>query len=157
MLAAFAFVSYLQRINISVAAELMGPKLHLSKVRLGQIFSSFLIGYALLQIPGGLFADRYGTRLTLATSAVLWGICTVVTGLVPAPVHVRAGATSLLLWLAQSLLGGAEATTSRASTGWSPLARRRWSCSPVSCSGSRLQSPPRSLARTLPCRGEARR
>ena len=29
MLTGFAFVSYLQRINISVAAELMGPELHL--------------------------------------------------------------------------------------------------------------------------------
>ena len=41
MLTAFAFVSYLQRINISVAAELMESDLHLSKIQLGQIFSSF--------------------------------------------------------------------------------------------------------------------
>ena len=41
MLTAFAFVSYLQRINISVAAELMAPEFHLSKVQMGQIFSSF--------------------------------------------------------------------------------------------------------------------
>ncbi len=111
MLTVFAFVSYVQRINISVAAELMGPELHLSKVQLGQIFSSFLIGYAIFQIPGGLFADRYGTRLTLALSAVLWGLCTIFTGLVPAPLHVTANATLLLLWLARFLLGSAEATT----------------------------------------------
>ena len=53
MLTAFAFVSYLQRTNISVAAELMAPELHLSKVQMGQIFSSFLIGYAIFQVPWG--------------------------------------------------------------------------------------------------------
>ena len=73
MLTLFSFVSYLQRINISVAAELMAPELHLSKVQMGQIFSSFLIGYAIFQIPGGLFADRFGTRITLGLSALLWG------------------------------------------------------------------------------------
>ena len=35
MLTVFSFVSYLQRINISVAAELMAPELHLSKVQMG--------------------------------------------------------------------------------------------------------------------------
>jgi ACS family glucarate transporter-like MFS transporter len=109
MLTAFAFVSYLQRINISVAAELMETDLHLSKTQLGQIFSSFLIGYGIFQIPGGLLADRYGTRITLATSAALWGICTIATGLVPA--LPAAGATFASLWMARLLLGSAEATT----------------------------------------------
>lgn len=106
MLTAFAFVSYLQRINISVAAVLMAPELHLSKIQMGQIFSSFLIGYALFQIPGGLIADRYGTRITLSVSAVLWGICTLLTGLVATSHN-----SFLLLWLARFLLGCAEATT----------------------------------------------
>src|SRR6202012_3423390 len=87
MLTAFAFVSYLQRTNISVAAKWMAPELHLSKIQMGQIFSSFLIGYAIFQIPGGLLADRYGTRITLALSAVLWGDCTLLTGLIDGPPH----------------------------------------------------------------------
>jgi ACS family glucarate transporter-like MFS transporter len=111
MLTAFAFVSYLQRINISIAAELMAPELHLSKIQMGQIFSSFLIGYAIFQIPGGLFADRYGTRLTLSLSAVLWGVCTLFTGIVPAPLHVSVATSFALLWLTRFLLGSAEATT----------------------------------------------
>ena len=106
MLTALAFVSYLQRINISVAAELMVPELHLSKIQMGQVFSSFLIGYALFQIPGGLFADRYGTRIILSASAVLWGLCTVLTGLVSAR-----PTAFLFLWLSRFLLGCAEATT----------------------------------------------
>ena len=109
MLTCFGFVSYLQRINISVAAELMESDLHLSKVELGQIFNSFLIGYAIFQIPGGIFGDRYGTRITLAVSAALWGICTIATGLVPG--SYTAGATFAALWMARLLLGSAEATT----------------------------------------------
>jgi MFS transporter, ACS family, glucarate transporter len=53
MLAVFAFVSYVQRMNISVAAELMMPELLLSKMQMGQIFSSFLVGYAVFQVPAG--------------------------------------------------------------------------------------------------------
>jgi MFS transporter, ACS family, glucarate transporter len=111
MLTTFAFVSYLQRINISVAAELMAPELHLSQIQMGRIFSSFLIGYAIFQIPGGLLADRYGTRITLALSAVLWGVCTLLTGLIGGPPHVTAATSFLLLWLTRFLLGAAEATT----------------------------------------------
>ena len=113
MLTVFGFVSYLQRINISVAAELMAPELHLSKIQMGQIFSSFLIGYAIFQIPGGLFADRYGTRITLAGSALLWGGCTLLTGL---------STSFLLLWCTRFLLGCAEATTYPVGT----LAVRNW-------------------------------
>ena len=80
-------------------------------MQFGQIFSSFLIGYAIFQIPGGLFADRFGTRLTLALSAGLWAICTVVTGLLPAPAQTSVRTIFVLLWLVRFLLGSAEATT----------------------------------------------
>ena len=111
MLTGFAFVSYLQRINISVAAALMGPELHLSKIEIGQIFSSFLIGYAIFQIPGGLIADRFGTRITLAVSAALWGVCTMCTGMIASPLNTAAGSIFLALWLTRFCLGSAEATT----------------------------------------------
>ncbi len=111
MLTGLGFVSYLQRINISVAAALMGPELHLSKIQMGQIFSSFLIGYAIFQIPGGLFADRFGTRLTLALSAALWGVCTFLAGLTPASISAMGGLSFLVLWLVRFFLGSAEAPT----------------------------------------------
>ncbi len=134
MLFGFAFVSYLQRINISVAAELMGPELHLTKVQMGQIFSSFLIGYAIFQIPGGVFGDRYGTRLTLAVSAGLWGVCTVLTGFVPSPAGYAVGVSFALLWLVRFLLGSAEATTYPVGA----LAVHRW-----------IRAPERGFANSL--------
>ena len=44
MLFGFSFVSCLERVNISIAAELMMPALFLAKMQMGRIFSSFLIG-----------------------------------------------------------------------------------------------------------------
>ena len=39
----------------------------------GVILSSFFWTYALMQIPGGWLADRYGPRWIVAGAAVLWG------------------------------------------------------------------------------------
>ncbi|MBV9480921.1 MAG: MFS transporter, partial [Acidobacteria bacterium] len=64
MLFGFSFVSYLERVNISIAAELMMPALSMTKLQMGQIFSSFLIGYAIFQIPAGLLGDSKGPRFT---------------------------------------------------------------------------------------------
>src|SRR5436305_11412615 len=80
---AFAFVSYVQRMNISVAAELMMPDLGLSKTEMGQVFSSFLWGYAIFQVPAGRLGDAIGPRITLSLAALLWGATTVLTGLTP--------------------------------------------------------------------------
>src|SRR5579864_3014433 len=79
----FAFVSYVLRMNISVAAELMMPDLGLTKTQMGQVFSSFLLGYAIFQVPAGKMGDVIGPRITLALAALLWGCATLMTGAVP--------------------------------------------------------------------------
>ncbi len=128
MLFGFSFVSYLARINISIASELMIPSLSLTKVQMGQIFSSFLIGYAIFQIPSGLLGDTIGPRLTLAAAGLLWGIVTVMTGWVPGLVIKGAVGTFLSLWILRFLLGAAEAATypvgSRAVRNWMPISQR---------------------------------
>jgi len=63
-------VTYLDRVNISVAARQMMPALGLTDLQMGQVFSAFVVGYALFQIPGGWLGDRWGSRLVL-TAAVL--------------------------------------------------------------------------------------
>lgn len=126
-LASFSFVSYLERANISVAAELMIPALGITKVQMGQIFTSFLIGYALFQIPGGFLGDKFGPRLTLAISAITWGACTLITGLLPV-FFASALTVFVALWLVRFLLGISEATTfpvgNRVVRNWMPPAER---------------------------------
>jgi sugar phosphate permease len=83
MVGGFAFVSYIQRMNISIAAELMMPELSLTKTQMGLIFGSFLWGYALFQVPAGRIGDAVGPRITLAVAAIVWGTTTTLTGFLP--------------------------------------------------------------------------
>ena len=77
-------VSYLDRVNISIAGGSIAEAYHLSDVQLGKVFSAFLVGYALFQTIGGRLADRFGPRRVLAGGVMWWGIFTALTALVPA-------------------------------------------------------------------------
>lgn len=128
LLFGFSFVSYLERINISIASELMMPSLSLTKLQMGQVFSSFLIGYAMFQVPAGMLGDTIGPRLTLAAAAILWGIITILTGCVPGQLLKGTIAVFVSLWVLRFLLGLGEAATypvgSRAVRNWMPMSQR---------------------------------
>jgi ACS family glucarate transporter-like MFS transporter len=111
MLFGLSCASYVERVNISVAAELMMPALSLSKGDMALIFNSFLIGYAIFQVPAGWLGDRFGSRLVLGVSSFLWALLTVLTGLLPGTVLRTASGTIALLWLLRFLLGSTEAST----------------------------------------------
>ncbi|MFZ0138450.1 MAG: MFS transporter [Candidatus Sulfotelmatobacter sp.] len=98
-------VSYLDRVNISIAGGSIAEAYHLSDVQLGKVFSAFLVGYALFQTIGGRLADRFGPRRVLAGGVAWWGIFTALTALVPANV-----AGALFAFIAvRFLLGAGEA------------------------------------------------
>ncbi|MGA2374831.1 MAG: MFS transporter [Candidatus Sulfotelmatobacter sp.] len=98
-------VSYLDRVNISIAGGSIAEAYHLSDVQLGQVFSAFLAGYALFQTIGGRLADRYGPRRVLAGGVAWWGVFTALTALVPANI-----AGALFAFIAvRFLLGAGEA------------------------------------------------
>src|ERR1700722_15798888 len=98
-------VSYLDRVNVSIAGTALAEKYHLSQVQLGSIFSAFLIGYALFQTPGGWLADRLGPRYVLTIGVVWWGIFTALTASLSSTI---AGALTCLI-LIRFLLGAGEA------------------------------------------------
>src|ERR1700682_6649455 len=79
-------ISYLDRVNISIAGSSLADEYHLSQVRLGWVFSAFLLGYALFQTPGGWLVDRFGPRRVLTVGVVWWGIFTALTASLPAKV-----------------------------------------------------------------------
>lgn len=54
----------------------MMDEFNLSQVDMGRLFSSFLLGYALFQIPGGALADRFGTKKVLSIAVWLWVLLT---------------------------------------------------------------------------------
>lgn len=103
LLSATATASYLCRVNVSVVGVLMMRELGLSQQEMGRVFSAFLLGYALCQIPGGLLADRFGAPRVLAWATLGW---------VAATAWMAGAAHSLgALMGARFLLGIAEAPT----------------------------------------------
>src|SRR5215467_5600518 len=128
MVGTFAFVSYVERMNISVAAVLMMPELSLSGTQMGQIFSSFLWGYAIFQIPAGWMGDVVGPRITLTLAALLWCITSMLSGFLPGTLVKGAASVILCLWILRFLLGAGEAATfpvgARAVRNWTPLSER---------------------------------
>ena len=110
LLACVSLISYALRTNISIAAALMRSDLHLSQTQLGHIFSAFLIGYAVFQVPAGALGDRFGPRAVLTAAAAIWGLTTLMTGALPGTVGGAAGALAVLIGV-RFLLGVAEAAT----------------------------------------------
>jgi ACS family glucarate transporter-like MFS transporter len=98
-------VSYLDRVNISIAGGSIAEAYHLSDVQLGKVFSAMLVGYALFQTVGGRLADRFGPRRVLAAGVMWWGIFTALTAMVPANI---AGAIFIFVAV-RFLLGAGEA------------------------------------------------
>jgi ACS family glucarate transporter-like MFS transporter len=72
MLSATATAGYICRVNISTAGALFMKEFGLSQVAMGRVFSAFLLGYALFQVPGGAMADRWGARRVLSLAAWAW-------------------------------------------------------------------------------------
>ena len=98
-------VSYLDRVNISIAGGSIVDTYHLTDVQLGQIFSSLVAGYALFQTVGGHLADRFGPRRVLTAGVFWWGIFTALTAVVPASIP----SALLLFMVVRFFLGAGEA------------------------------------------------
>lgn len=124
-----SLLSYLLRMNISVAAKLMMPDLGLDEVGMGRVFSAFLLGYTIFQVPWGVAGDRWGPRPLLALATLLCAITTLLTGLTPA-----SGALWALLTF-RFALGVGEAAmypvAARAVSIWVPMPDRAFAYSLV--------------------------
>ncbi len=73
-------VTYLDRVCISATAGAMSAELGLSKAQMGDVFSAFVLGYVLFEIPGGWLADRHGARSLLTRIVLWWSAFTALTG-----------------------------------------------------------------------------
>jgi len=97
VLVAMSFIAYVLRANMSIAGEGMMRDLGLSAIEFGMVLAAFTWGYALFQIPGGMFGEIAGPRRALAWIAIGWGAATLAIGLVP---DAGAGGAGLALaWL----------------------------------------------------------
>jgi MFS family permease len=112
-------ILYVDRVNISIAAPLIKADLALTNTQLGLAFSAFAYPYALFQLIGGYFGDKFGPRLTLCVSSLIVCVATAATGVV-------GGLASL--FAARLALGVGEGATfptaTRAMSVWIP--ERSW-------------------------------
>jgi sugar phosphate permease len=123
----FACASYLQRQGIGIAAERMMPELGLTQVQVGWLMNAFLITYAVFQVPGGLFGQRFGARLTIAVIGILSVLASVLTA--ASPLIATSALMFTTLVIARSLLGVAHGGLFPVEAGtirhWYPVTR--WS------------------------------
>lgn len=119
LLCAMYFIEYVDRVNLSATGPLLKSELGLSNTQFGLASSAFGYCYALFQIVVGYAGDRFGPRLTLAVSGLLWAAGTLLTGFV-------GGLAGLVM--ARLVVGLGEAgsipNATRAMSNWVPRARR---------------------------------
>ena len=97
-------IAFLDRTNISVAGLEMRHEYGIDQVQLGWVFSAFLIGYALFQVPAGWLSARYGPRVVLTGALIWWGVFSAATALIPP----QGSAALLMLALTRFALGMGE-------------------------------------------------
>ena len=73
-------ITYIDRVNVSTAASVFSKELHLSNTQVGFVFSAFAYPYLIFQIIGGWVSDKFGARMALTVSAVIWAGATLATG-----------------------------------------------------------------------------
>ena len=114
-----AWILYIDRAAISSAKGTIAFELNLSDQAMGTVFGAFLLGYSLMQIPSGWFADRFGPRIALSSLVALWSVFTLLTGTVS---HLA------LLLVIRFLFGVAESgafpASARTFYNWLPVSER---------------------------------
>lgn len=103
MMFGLSVMSYFDRTIMSIAGPTIIKEFGLSETGMGTVYSAFTLGYALLMIPGGRFADRFGPRKMLTFMALGSALFTAMTavgarpglgtylGIIPALILMRLG------------------------------------------------------------------
>src|SRR2546428_8275211 len=109
LLATISIITYVDRVNIAVAGRQIMPAFGLTQLQMGYVFSAFVLGYALFQIPGGWLGDRWGSRKILALAVSWWSVFTILTALAGTLPTVQAIGILGSLMLVRFLIGLGEA------------------------------------------------
>jgi len=122
----FGFVAYFQQRGITVVSYQMMPQLHLTQDQIAWLLWWMLLGYTVLQFPGGVIGQRLGARRMLVIISLLAFAATLSTPLLP--LLLTGSALVVALRGAQLLLGAAQGPIFPVSTGvfetWFPA--RQW-------------------------------
>ena len=76
-----AVLAYVDRVAISQMGPVIAREMNFNKTQMGTVFSAFILGYALFEIPGAWLADWLGPRRALMRIVTWWSAFTAFTGL----------------------------------------------------------------------------
>lgn len=110
LLMAAASVGYVCRVAVTVVAPSMMRDFGLTQTQMGTVFSAFLLGYTIFQVPSGGLADRVSARRIFLVLCAGWALLTVLTALV----GWRGFGLAMVipqLWLIRGMLGVVAAPT----------------------------------------------
>jgi len=95
------FINFLDRSNLSVAADDLHRELLLGPAQLGQLLSAFFCTYAAFQLVAGWLVDRYNVFWVYGLGFLVWSVATGMTGLVTG--FTQLFALRLLLGMGESV------------------------------------------------------
>src|SRR5690348_4570615 len=67
-------INYIDRASLSVALPLISSEFNMTPATQGLVLSAFFWTYALMQVPGGMLADKYKPRIVIAAATLGWGL-----------------------------------------------------------------------------------
>jgi ACS family D-galactonate transporter-like MFS transporter len=117
-------INYIDRASLSVAMPIISREFSISPAVQGLLLSGFFWSYCLMQIPGGMLADRFLPRAVIAGATIGWGafaalgaastgwitmlLTRIGLGLTEAPIY-PAGAKLIGMWMTPTERGRAAA------------------------------------------------
>jgi ACS family glucarate transporter-like MFS transporter len=110
LLMAVASVGYVCRVAVTVVAPDMMRDFGLTQTQMGTVFSAFLVGYTIFQVPSGGLADRISAHRIFLILCIGWGLLTALTALV----GLRGVGLAMVipeLWVIRALFGVVAAPT----------------------------------------------
>ena len=69
-------IDYFDRLIMTIALPHVGRTFGLNHTEEGLIISAFFFAYAFSQLPGGMLADRFGTKQVIAAAMIIWSAFT---------------------------------------------------------------------------------
>lgn len=83
LLATIAALTYIDRLNLSIAGTYVQEEFAFSTETMGWVLSAFVLGNALFHVPGGWLGDCYGPRTVLTFVILWWSVFTAATAIAP--------------------------------------------------------------------------
>lgn len=76
LLATGTMINYMDRTILGIAAPTMTQDLGITAAIMGFVFSAFSWTYAIAQVPGGIFLDKFGSKITYFCALFFWSVFT---------------------------------------------------------------------------------